>query len=173
MASQPRGPEGIHQAWLSKQGTSGQSAGKNFATSPANERPLLLVDGYNNFVSSHHVQPDACRRFDSARISAELFNFQAQRIVCLAQSLNIRLHSNVLLRRRRHSGSGSHDDCGTNGRNRKYDHAKNYPRRNNPAAPAHLSRRADDVLRNFADRRERRARPSSNPLRPNSFINPI
>lgn len=61
------------------------------------ERPLGSFDGYYNFICAHHVQPGSSRGFDSARVSAQLLNLLAQRLVTVAESIDVSLETSVLL----------------------------------------------------------------------------
>ena len=80
----------------------GELAG-NRQGKPNSRRPLrrsfpnCSFDGYYNLISSHHVKAAPRRRLDSARISVQVLNLQTQGLVCITQSLDIRLHADVLL----------------------------------------------------------------------------
>ena len=89
--------------------------------------PNCSFDGHNNFVWTHHVQPAASGDFDGAWVGTQLFNFQSQRAVRVPQSLDIRLHANVLIGCHGHPGACPHRYRDADGKCSQDNHSKNYP----------------------------------------------
>jgi hypothetical protein len=134
---------------------------------------LKSFNRYNKLIPTNHVQTGTCRSLYGPRIRSQSLHFGLQRLVNVAQHLNVRLHRAKLLSGKVNFRSRAHVDRHADGESRQQNHSKNNPGGNySPAAP-HLRARSKDLQRDLLHRSQRRIRARRYTLRLDSFVNPI
>ena len=148
-----RSRQALAMRGVSRRGTSGQPAGKIKSSVRRLRRsfPGGSFDWHYNFIWPYHVQPAARRDFDGARVGTQLLDFQAQRLVSIAQSVNIRLHANILIGSQRHPGTCPHRDADADGKRSQDNHSKNYPCWYQASATTNFGASANNIQRNLFD----------------------